>query len=88
MKKKYFISNFLLYVSQLLFVIFQKEMYFLSCTLIILLSVSYSLQYDFVEPDQIEYPGDEYITLFPIFVSLNYTLSKDAVKINQERLVD
>jgi hypothetical protein len=41
-----------------------------------------------VEPDQIEYPGDEYITLFPVFVSLNYTLSKDAVKINQERLVD
>ena len=40
-----------------------------------------------MEVDEIEYPGDEYITLFPVFVSLNFTLSKDSVQINQQRLV-
>ena len=40
-----------------------------------------------MEADEIEYPGDEYITLFPVFVNLNFTLSKDSVQINQQRLV-
>ena len=60
-------------------------MYSLSCILFIFLSVSYSFQFDFVSPDEMEYPGDEYITLFPVFISLNYTLTKDAVQINQQR---
>jgi len=49
--------------------------------------VSSSSQLDYVQPDQIEYPGDGYITLFPVFVNLNFTLSKDSVQINQQRFV-
>ena len=40
-----------------------------------------------MEADEIEYPGDEYITLFPVFVCPNFTLSKDSVEINQQRLI-
>jgi len=43
---------------------------------IILLSQSSinSSQYSFVQPDQLEYPGEEYVSLFAVFVSKNITL--------------
>jgi len=62
-------------------------MYVLSCICLIISLVSSSSQLDYVQPDQIEYPGDGYITLFPVFVNLNFTLSKDSVQINQQRFV-
>ena len=41
--------------------------------------------YTFVQPDQLEYPGDEFVSLLPTFVINNSTKSKDTQEVNQSR---
>ena len=42
-------------------------------------------EYTFVQPDKIEYPGDEFKSLFPTFVMGKSTESRNGLKIYQSR---
>ena len=61
---------------------FSEEMHLIICIILLYQACINSSQYSFVQPDQLEYPGDEYVSLFAVFVSNNVTLHS---KTNQLR---